>query len=219
MKLLPTILSIFLTGCAAAQVDLYEEGHTFTGALVGGVNFSQIDGDSYYGYHKAGLHIGAQAYAHFSPMFGASMELLYSEKGSRGETVFESPTIGTYVSKYYMNVNYVEVPLMLHVVARRIDVEAGVSLAYLISSKEWLLTDRPVTISEKLNYFSNYDADLNLGISGRIYKRFFANIRWQYSLPSIRPPERIPVGYRYGNQGQFNNLFNIRLVYQLKGRE
>jgi hypothetical protein len=219
MKFSLLLPALFFACIAAGQDALYEEGHTFTGALIGGINFAQIDGDSYYGYHKAGLTIGAQAYAHFSTVFGASMELLYSEKGSRGETIYESPTIGTFVSKYYMNVNYVEVPLMAHIATHRLDVEAGLSAAYLISSKEWLLTDQPVAISDSRNYFNNTDVDVNIGLSGRVYKQFFANIRWQYSLTSIRPPERIPVGYRYGNQGQFNNLFNIRLVYQLKGRE
>lgn len=216
MKALPLLAAILFGLPAKAQEPLYEEGRTFTGALAGGLNFAQVDGDSYYGYHKVGLHLGAMAYAHFTQVWGASMEMLYSQKGSRGVSVYESPAIGTYIFKYYMDLNYVEVPLMLHtIIMQRYDVEAGVSFAYLLSSKEWIQSDQPVAITEARNYFNNTDLDMNIGLTARLYRRLFANIRYQYSLTSMRPPERIPVGYSWGNLGQFNNLFNLRLVYQL----
>ena len=197
-----------------AQGSFYEQDpKVFNGGLIMGLNFTQVDGDTYFGYHKVGLNAGGVVYVHFTPFFGASMELLYSQKGSRGETVTESPSIGTYVTKYFMNVNYVEVPLTLHLVSHKFDLEAGASYALLISSKEWVLSDQPVNVDPVHNKFNSSDIDYVFGLGREIYKRLFANIRFQYSITSIRPPERIPVGYGYGSDGQYNNLFCLRLMY------
>lgn len=186
---------------------------TFSGAAVAGVNFSQVDGDSYYGYHKVGLNIGAQAYAHFNTTWGMSMEFLYSQKGSRGQAIVESPTIGTYVTKYFMNINYIEVPFMLHTIYHDFDIEAGVSYGFLLQSNEYILSDQPVSITIDKNSFNTTETSFIFGLSHKLYGSFFANIRYQYSLAPIRSAEKIPIGYSYGNQGQFNNLFNLRVLY------
>jgi Outer membrane protein beta-barrel domain len=196
------------------QSNYYEpEPKVFDGGLILGVNFSQVDGDTYFGYHKVGVQLGGVVYVHFTKVFGASVELLYSQKGSRGESVVESPAIGTYVSKYFMNVNYAEIPLTFHAVIHTIDVEAGVSYGLLVSSKEWVQTDQPVVIDPDKNRFNTSDIDYVFGIGRRVYKKLFANIRYQYSVTSMRPPERIPIGFGFNNNGQFNNLFNFRLMY------
>lgn len=190
-----------------------QEPKTFSGALLTGLNFSQVDGDSYYGYHKVGLNAGAQVMAHFSRYMGLSMELLYSRKGSRAVTVTESPAWGTYVWKYYLDVNYVEVPVLLHLSGSKYDFELGASFALLISSNEYVISDQPVAISPDANRFNTSDIDFTMGLTRKLYKHWFVNMRYQYSLTSIRPVERIPIGYSYGNRGQFNNLFNLRLEY------
>ncbi len=200
-----------------AQTNIFakegEDVKKFTGALLLGLNFSQVDGDSYSGYHKVGLNAGAQVFIHFTPSVGMSMELIYSRKGSRAVTVTESPSMGTYIWKYYMDVNYVEVPLIFHYTQGKYDYELGASFAYLINSDEYVISDQPTTIDPVANRFNTTDIDFTMGLTRKIYKNLLANIRYQYSLTSIRPTDRIPIGYSYGNQGQFNNLFNLRLVY------
>lgn len=202
---------------SAAQDNLFaKEGDDlkkFTGAVVMGLNFSQVDGDSYYGYHKVGLNAGAQVFIHFTNTVGITLELLYTRKGSRAVIETESLTQGAYFYKYYMDVNYVEVPILFHVTQGKYDYELGASYARLVNSKEFVVTDQPVYIDPIGNRFNTSDIDFTIGLTRHLYKNMMANIRYQYSLTSIRPPERIPYGYSYGNQGQFNNLFNLRLVY------
>jgi hypothetical protein len=214
IRLIFLYLTISLSLPANAQDNFYEqEPKVFNGGLILGANFTQIDGDTYYGYHKVGLNVGGVVYVHFSSVIGASMELIYSQKGSRGEDVTESPTIGTYVAKYFMNVNYVEVPLTLHIRSHGWDFEAGVSYARLVHSNEWVLADQSVFIDPVLNRFNTADVDYIFGLTRKLYKELYANARFQYSITSIRPAERIPIGYGYGNEGQFNNLFSLRLMY------
>lgn len=214
MRQLCLLYCLILPFSAIAQYNIYsEEPKTFTGSLVVGGNFTQIDGDSYYGYQKPGLNLGAQVYTHFNESFGVSLDLMYSQKGSRGQNIVQSPYIGTYVTKYHMNVNYVEVPVLLHYIVRNMDWEAGASYSYLVGSDEWILTDQPVAISAERNSFNTTDFNWVLGVSRKLYKNLFANFRFQYSITSIRPFEKIPIGYSYGQNGQFNNLLSLRLAY------
>jgi hypothetical protein len=101
----------------------------------------------------------------------------------------------------------------VHAVLCKIDIEAGISYGLLVSSKEWVQTDQPVVIDPDKNRFNTSDIDYVFGIGRRVYKKLFANVRYQYSVTSMRPPERIPVGFGFNNNGQFNNLFNFRLMY------
>lgn len=197
-----------------AQNKYFLEPHgTFSGGLVAGATFTQVDGDTYYGYNKLGIAFGGMVYAHFNEQCGASMELLYAQKGSRGVNVTESPYIGTYVEKYFMNLNYIEVPFMFHYIYYNTDFEAGISYAYLIKSSEWIEADQPVIIDPVLNRFNTADLEYILGISRRFYKHYYVNARFQYSILPIRPTYRVPVGFSYGNDGQFNNLFELRILY------
>jgi hypothetical protein len=210
-------LFILAACCSAnsfAQSSYYEEDpKVFTGGLILGTNFTQVDGDTYYGYYKIGLNAGGTVYVHFSKTVGVSMELLYAQKGVRGVAVLQSQYVGTYAEKYYLNLNYAEVPILFHIKANLIDFEAGLSYARLISFKEWAETDQPAYFNPSVNYFKNSDFDYVVGLTIKAYKNLYLNARYQYSILSIRDPQRIPLGFGYGNNGQFNNTCALRVMY------
>jgi len=214
-----SLLLITVYSCSRAQDGYYiEDPHvTFKGGLIAGANFTQVDGDTYSGYNKVGLNAGGVVYIHFTQTFGISMELLYSQKGSRGVTDAESVNIGEYIQQYHMNLDYAEVPLLLHYTTvyrkRKLDFEGGGSYARLIKSSEWVLSDQPVVIDPVLNRFNNNDFNYIVGASIQLYKQWYVNGRYQYSITDIRPTDRVPIGYSYGSKGQFNNLCVLRLMY------
>ena len=185
----------------------------FDGRLLFGTNFSQLNGDTYGGYHKVGLNMGGQVYVHFSRLFGVSLELLYSQKGVRGGTVKESYTLGTYFDKYYLNLNYAEAVLMAHFDTYIFDYEAGISYARLIRSDEWAEADVPVVIDPALAYFNSYDVNYAAGISGRINDHWHCNMRYQYSITPVRSWDRVLPRYSDGSGGQHNEAVSLRLVY------
>ncbi len=106
--LLPRFFDGFAEEDAKRSYDYLFSYKLFEGRLLLGANFSQLDGDTYAGYHKVGLNTGAEVYVHFNQAFGTSFELFYSQKGVRGGTVKESYTLGTYIDKYYLNFNYAQ---------------------------------------------------------------------------------------------------------------
>jgi hypothetical protein len=207
-------LLFVLLPMAQVHAQSYDgEPKVFAGGLILGANFAQVDGDNFYGYHKIGLNAGGIVYIHFTPKVGASMELLYSQKGSRGQRVTHSPYAGDFVLLYFMSLNYVEVPVLFHYTVRKLDFEAGASYCRLINSSEWVAGDYTMPLDPVTNDFYKTDINYIFGLSRQVYKKFHLNFRFQYSFASMRSPDKIPAGFGYGNAGQFNNLINLRVLY------
>src|SRR5690606_667281 len=112
-----------------------QEENTFFGGLIAGANFCQIDGDNYKGYNKTGLNLGAVVYTRVNTDLVASLEILYTQKGSYGKEIrtFE----GIAISDYHADLTYAEVPVLLHYFfPSKNYIGAGASFARLVTSDE-----------------------------------------------------------------------------------
>lgn len=215
------LLLLMVPAVAHAQnfFSTEEEGisRVFYGGFAGGLNFTQVDGDSYAGYHKVGLNAGGMVYVRFSDRVGLCLELAYSQKGAR---VKESGTniygVG-YLNDYKLKLNYVEVPLMFYFVTNsKVHIKLGASYARLFSSTEEAYANYQVNIDPALYTFRKQDISYTAEIDYMFYKGWFAGFRYTYSIASIRDADKIPVGYGFGAAGQFNNSFSLRLMHLLK---
>lgn len=190
----------------------------FFGGFTVGMNMSQVDGDSFSGYHKVGLNVGPLVYLRFNDHFGASMELLFSQKGTRERNYTEDAAGVGYVNSYDMKLNYAEVPLMLRYFSdRRFNVGVGLSYGYLISAKEEAVTYAPVNLDTSIFSFKKHDIEGMVDVNYQFYKGWFIGMRFAYSLASVREGSHIPQAYGGGTfSGQFNNLFTLRLTCLIK---
>jgi opacity protein-like surface antigen len=219
LLLLMTIFS-FLSSwqiCTAQDDDIPElDNKLFEGRLILGTNFAQVDGDSYTGFHKQGINAGGMVYVHLSQATGVSMEMLYSQKGTRGATVKESYYVGTYFDKYFLDLKYAEVPILFHMkkIIAFFDFEGGISYSRLLSDEERGEADVPVQILPEYNYFNKVDISWIAGVTLRLSKHWYGNVRYQYSMVPIRPWERVPLRYNM-NSGQFNEAVAFRIMYRL----
>ncbi len=196
------------------SIDTWGEPERFEGRLFMGLNCTQVNGDAQAGFHKAGFSAGGAVYVHVRPSFGISMELMYSQKGVRGANVKESLAWGTYFDKYYLNLDYAEAALLLHLDGVILNYEAGMSYGRLTRSREWAESDVPIVFVEDYSYFSKTDLCYLAGISLRFQKSWRINVHYQYSALTIRPSNRVMPRYSNG-QNQFNEMFSFRLVYTL----
>jgi hypothetical protein len=186
-----------------------EDPRTFFGGLVAGANFTQVDGDSYAGYHKVGMNVGGIVYANLADHLAASLEILFSQKGSRGHKMQESGNAGEVISKYRIDLNYAEVPIQINYFdRRRSHFGGGFSYSQLISAKENIQTNLRTVDTDTLK-FKKMDINFVLGGSLHLVKGLFLNVRFQYSLIPIR--KETPAGF--GRSEQFNNLWTVRLMY------
>ncbi len=210
--LTPCIFFVLLSthGFAQNPSTYYEETpQTFYGGLVAGTSFTQVDGDAYAGYHKVGFNAGAIVYARLADKLAGSLEILFSQKGSRGHYVQEIRALGEFLTDYKINLNYVEVPVMLNYFdRRRSHFGAGLSYSQLITSEEFIKTDKRVVDPTPYPFRK---ADLNIVLSGNLHlwKGLFLNARFQYSAIPIRTNH--PPGF--GRSEQFNNVWVTRLMY------
>jgi hypothetical protein len=196
-----------------AQNYYEEDPRTFYGGLLLGGNFSQVDGDNFAGYHKAGLNAGGIVYAQMAPHLAASIEILFSQKGSRAHKSQPTNSRAYSIYRYDIKLNYAEVPLMLNYFdKRKSHFGAGLSYSQLISSKEVVETD-PVMATpidfEKDYPFKKIDINFLVGFNLHLVKGLFLNGRFQYSLIPIRKN----IHPEFGRSEQFSNLWTMRLMY------
>ncbi len=209
-------LALLGTFTARAQnpSTYYEEvPRTFYGGLLAGANFSQVDGDAYAGYHKAGLNVGGIVYTRFTPHLAASLEILFSQKGARGNQPQQLGRTDTFLTDYRINLNYAEVPIMLNYFdRRRSHFGAGFSYSQLINGEELIGISRGTQEGEiDASAYPFKKMDVNFLMSGNLHltKGLFLNLRFQYSLLAIRKTHYPGIG----RAEQYNNLFAVRLMY------
>lgn len=209
------ILSLFLcTSCVYSQY--YEDDdRTFFAGLTAGTNFAQVDGDNFAGYHKPGWNAGVVVYANLIEHLAGSLELSYAQKGSRAAQS-QLPKMAndqsTVLTDYRIRLNYLEVPVMLNYFdKRRSHFGAGIAYAQLASSKE-SYRDTFGNLYEqdaKLYPFRKMDLSFMLNGNAHLWKGFFFNLRFQYSLLSVRNAHNDLTG----RAEQFNNVWTTRLMY------
>jgi hypothetical protein len=196
-----------------AQSYYVEEPRTFFGGLIAGGNFTQVDGDNYAGYHKIGVNVGGIVYARFTNNIAGSLEILYSEKGSRGHRSQLSNNRVFELKRYNINLNYAEVPVMLNYFDKQwANFGAGLSYSQLIGSKESVETNN-TTFNDTINFdrypFKKYDLNFIVGGSLKLVKGLHLNLRFQYSLLPVRKT----IYPELGRAEQYNNVWTFRLVY------
>ncbi len=101
---------------------------TFRAGLIFGSNGSQIDGDGFAGYNHLGFNAGGKVLIVVHKKWQPGFELLYSQKGSSENT-------DLLAFQYKYSLDYVQIPVLIHYVDRRIMFEAGASYNRLVRSK------------------------------------------------------------------------------------
>ena len=195
-----------------------EKPRVFYGGLIAGANFSQVDGDYFAGYRKIGLNAGGIVYAQLAKHVAISLEILYSQKGSKSDGPQYSPgNTSLLITKYSIAANYAEVPVMINYFdKRRSHFGIGVSFSRLVSSNESITTDSLSTIRTiplDLQYpFKKNDFNFLAGVEIHLVKGLFLNVRFQYSILPIRSGADLPP-IQYARADQYNNLWVLRLMY------
>ena len=176
---------------------------TFGGGFLAGLSMSQLDGDAWGGFNKAGLAGGIYTYTTISNRVDVQLELRYVQKGSHSE----SKILNFYSSK----LNYIELPLFLrYKVYSKFSADIGLAFGYLQKSLEDKDGggDLPADPSFKEMEFSGL-----IGVNYNVLDWLLFNARFNYSILPVREH---PGGQSfYLNQGQYNSVITICLYFQL----
>jgi len=196
------------------------------GAVSAGINLSQVDGDEVYGYKKIGFNGGPSVIIPFGKdkKWSVTLELLFSQLGSRQKSVYpvsntiDSARAGFY-DGYRLSLNYVQIPVIVHFTDKRF-LAGGLGFQYgqLVGVTEYEDYNdnrgfaRSTTTLQ--GPYTRADIQALADVRIRIYRGFWFNVRYSYSILPIRTREF--VNPFFGNtwlRKQYNNVISLRLVY------
>lgn len=199
------LITFFLISFSVkAQINAGEKDdntfHVFEGGISAGFNFSQVDGDNYAGFNKLGINAGPIVHINFTPNWNVSMEVLFSQKGSRTK-----PDPNNY-NTYYLAMNYVEIPIMANYNDKnRLIFQAGAAYGRLF------------TVKEEINGILNnnteafYTDEISYIVGGTFLlgenKHWGINARYQGSITAVGDSPNPTV------IGLVNRLLTLRGVY------
>lgn len=176
--------------------------------LRAGLSTTQVAGDTYSGYNKAGFIGGGFVRAAFSEKWSGQFEIVYIQKGSKHNA---NPEKGNF-DYYYLGLNYIEVPVLLQYHQKKFTYEAGSGFAYLLKEEEFFNFQELTGI----NPFNKSEININVGINFNIINNLDVNWRYSYSITPVRA--HTSGATRWYNPGQMNNVIAFTLTYRL-GRE
>lgn len=169
----------------------------FIGGITGGMNISQIDGDDLAGYNKVGLIGGGYVSTILSDRWQLSLELLYSQQGSR-----QSSSDGFYGTFDKIQLNFVEVPVLINFKEWKFHVQGGLSYLRLIDRK--LIETTGVDVTDQF--------PLQEGTFSMIFGlTYFSSEQWGYNFRWTKGIQDLQKGT--GNSRWLVKNISFRILY------
>jgi len=204
------VLMVLLTSGSLAGLS-----QTFHGGLVFGFTASQVDGDSYAGFDKAGLQGGVFVNTALTSYLDAQLEIKYTGRGAR------NPASEDNTGFYKLSLHYIDLPVLLALKIKQFgSVELGLVPGYLFAAQGE--DDDGKLPEEYLVEFKKFDLGTLVGIDINILPKLSLNLRYSYSILSIRDIDTAGAYYSwfgqlFGNSGgDFNNYLSFGICYLLK---
>lgn len=182
------------------------KGQSFKGGVLVGLVGSQVAGDRFSGYNKAGLTGGGWVSMLATPTSQYQMELAYIQKGSRENPDYEKEKYDF----YRMQLGYVELAILYRMLySEKLNFEIGPAMDFLLHSHEKFNNE------ELFSPFAKRNLCLILGLSYRIGERTIVNFRTNNSILTIRTQRVNGDVWRFFDHGQFNDALVFSLYYEL----
>ncbi|HDP76002.1 MAG TPA: PorT family protein [Bacteroidales bacterium] len=183
-------------------------GQNFRGGLIVGVAATQVDGDTYGGYNKAGLIAGIWVERSTLSGWFYRLSFRFIQKGSYAKS--RSTDIPDF---YRMRLNYFDLPVVAgYRFANGFNAVLGLSTGYLNkATEENSLGPFPL---DEVSAFNKFEMD---GIAGMEYNY---NVKWRFGLNltySIFPVRhyRDNISFRL-NKGQYNRVLEFVAIYRIQ---
>jgi hypothetical protein len=198
--LLFIILTLFISS------GYQSNAQKFYGGLHLGINGSQIWGDKMAGFDKGGLLAGVFIDYPLSDDIFLTMELDYTEKGSRAKDGLIENSGSWNMAK----LSYLEVPIFFNYrLTDKFDLIIGLSYGIKVAHN-YIESDG--TENPDYDFTKSYDFGINGGVNYHLSKKFLVSIRAFSSLITIGKEESNPIWART-NRGFINNVVSCSLKY------
>lgn len=201
------LLIVGISACVSMNAQ------SFKGGAMAGLAASQVDGDMYAGYNRAGMIAGVFVNHNLSEKFLWQMEIKYIQKGSFKN---ENPDNGDY-NIYSLRLNYFELPVLIrYIFKEQFTFEAGLGIGYLAAYRE---ADQfgELPYDPTRPDFHKFELSSQVGAYYHFNKNLWINARYSYSVLPVR--EHAGGGVHWTNRGQYNNVLQLSLFYCINKKE
>lgn len=179
----------------------------FSAGITAGIAATQVDGDSYSGYHKAGPIAGIWVQANTNTPWSVMAKFRYIQKGSFAK----GQTPGTTLFK--LRLSYLELPILcLYRINSRMNLAAGLSAGYLASLREF--NSSGAVPRQQAIALRRYEVAAMGGIIIDLYEHLRAEAMFSYSAVPLMPAP--PLLEHWRNKGVFNNVIELTLSYYVR---
>ena len=190
---------LVLTGSKANSQKFY-------GGLQAGINGSQINGDHMSGFDKGGLLAGVFIDYPYSQRVFFTMELNYTEKGSKSK----DGTMQTAGSWTLAKISYLEVPLFINYkLSEKIDLNIGLSYGIKVGHKYFDSLDNE---EPNIDRFRSSDFGICGGGNYKLGNKFKLSLRAGASLITIGKGKSNPF-WAKRNSGFINIVISAGIKY------
>jgi len=197
------IYKIILVGIIVCFVHVFNaQAQNIKAGIIGGANFTQVDGDDIGGFHKIGANIGVMGIVPLTEKVSFSLEILFAQKGS--STLPDKRNPG---ASYKMNVDYAEVPILFNYTdKKRMIFNAGISIGTLVRYKEIINGLENEFLEPPVN---KRDYNLVLSATYLAWPKIGLNLGFQHSITPFAYSEVSNLR----NKGQYHKIVNFRIIY------
>lgn len=188
--------SIFLFAFLTCGIISFAQ-QKFIAGINAGLVTSQVHGDTYSGFDKAGWILGGFVKRSLNEKTDLKFEINFLQKGSRKNQNIEKGDFDFYLLK----LNYVEVPLMLRAHRNKWIGEIGFAFGALVNVREY----NELGEVYNANPFKKTETAFLFGLSHAFSKKIELNVRYTNSIFTVRSFNNGST-FDYGNW--FLNMFN-----------
>ena len=182
----------------------------FHGGVMAGLVGSQVAGDTWSGYKKAGIFAGGYVNLDIGTVSALQLELTYFQKGSR-----ENPTEKNGYQSYLLRLNYIEMPILYQYKTGRFTIEVGPSAGFLMGYYESVNQE---VISDRQYYVkpARVTLQINLGFQFALTPKIGVDFRTNNSLLNIYSQKQSGDFRRFFDQGRYNDSLVISMFYKFR---
>lgn len=200
----------FLFGTLWILLVFNTSAQSFSAGALAGVNASQISGDGYAGFNKAGLLLGLFSNVAISQKIDLQFEINYSEKGSR-----KNPKTSEGDTEFFLlRMNYINIPIMAQYQKRKFTYEGGIYVGQLISDHiENELG--PSEIPPEFNQFKSQDFGILVGLNFNFTENLIMNWRLSSSVLPFRDYDS-EASFQF-DSGMYHHYLSFNFRYQFLG--
>ncbi len=196
-----SVLTCFQCVCILAQGVFKAEANV-------GMSLSQIQGDRLAGFDKLGWTGGIGVYYPVSLLVDVGLEMSYTEKGSRGELLFDVPS-----NIRRTHLQYFEMPIVVRMNEwyiqkegyYKVSAHVGVNNAYLFQGRSEIRNNFLVLVPA--DSFKSYEFGLLFGASYRFSRRLGITSRYHRALTRFYKSNNVNTG------GLLNYYWTVRIDY------